>query len=72
MTDGPDLELVSELGRRLPETSVLAAEGRVHSSQQAGEARAAGALAVVIGTAITHPTSITRWFRTAVQEDLSR
>ena len=31
MTDGPDLELVAELGRRLPETSVLASEGRVHT-----------------------------------------
>ena len=68
MTDGPDLELVSELGRRLPETSVLVAEGRVHTPQQAADARATGAFAVVVGTAITHPTSITRWFCTAVED----
>ena len=31
------------------------------------DARAAGAFAVVVGTAITHPTSITGWFRAAVE-----
>ena len=30
-TTGPDLELLAELAGRLPETSVLAAEGRVHT-----------------------------------------
>ena len=67
-TDGPDLELLSELAQRLPETSVLVAEGRVHTPQQAADARSTGAFAVVVGTAITHPTSITRWFRTAVED----
>ncbi|MGP9538716.1 N-acetylmannosamine-6-phosphate 2-epimerase [Brachybacterium sp. AOP43-C2-M15] len=66
-TDGPDLELLGELADRLPETSVLVAEGRVHTPQQAADALAAGAFAVVVGTAITHPTSITGWFRTAVE-----
>lgn len=66
-TDGPDLELLRELARQLPPTSVLVAEGRVHTPLQAADARAAGAFAVVVGTAITHPTSITGWFRTAVE-----
>ena len=64
--DGPDLDLLAELAARLPATSVLIAEGRVHSPAQAAAARAAGAFAVVVGTAITHPTSITTWFRDAV------
>jgi N-acylglucosamine-6-phosphate 2-epimerase len=65
-TDGPDLELLGALAGRLPATSVLVAEGRIHSPVQAAAARAAGAHAVVVGTAITHPSSITRWFHDAV------
>lgn len=66
-TDGPDLELLTELAGRLPATSVLVAEGRVHTPAQAAAARAAGAHAVVVGTAITHPTTITTWFHEAVR-----
>lgn len=65
-TTGPDLALLGELAGTLPETSLLVAEGRVHTLEQATAARSAGARAVVVGTAITHPTSITRWFREAV------
>ncbi|MGA4508959.1 N-acetylmannosamine-6-phosphate 2-epimerase [Propionibacteriaceae bacterium G1746] len=64
-TDGPDLELLSALVEALPEHVVMA-EGRVHTVQQAAAARATGAFAVVVGTAITHPSSITGWFRDAV------
>jgi len=65
-TTGPDLALLEELAGTLPETSMLVAEGRVHTVEQAAAARAAGARAVAVGTAITHPTSITRWFHDAV------
>jgi N-acylglucosamine-6-phosphate 2-epimerase len=63
-TDGPDLELVAELTAQvgLP----VFAEGRVHTPQQARSCLEAGAHAVVVGTAITHPTSITRWFAEAL------
>ena len=64
-TDGPDLELLAELVAALPEHAVMA-EGRIHSLEQARAARATGAFAVVVGTAITHPESITAWFRAAV------
>lgn len=60
-TVGPDLELVRELVAELPGHAVVA-EGRVHTPAQAAAALEAGAFAVVVGTAITHPTSITRWF----------
>jgi N-acylglucosamine-6-phosphate 2-epimerase len=61
-TDGPDLELIgaiaeADLGRP------LIAEGRIHNPVQARAAMEAGAYAVVVGTAITHPTTITTWFR---------
>ena len=65
-TEGPDLALIQELAGVLPETSLLVAEGRVHTLVHATAARDAGARAVVVGTAITHPTTITTWFREAV------
>lgn len=64
-TEGPDLALVKTLSAELPVP--LVAEGRIHTPAQAAAARAAGAYAVVVGTAITHPTSITRWFAGAVE-----
>jgi N-acylglucosamine-6-phosphate 2-epimerase len=64
--EGPDLELLRELAEALPATSVLVAEGRVHTPAQAAACADAGAFAVVVGTAITHPTTLTTWFRDAV------
>ena len=66
-TDGPDLELVSDIAGRLPE-AVLLAEGRVHTPHQARQVLEAGAFAVVVGTAITHPTTITSWFVQALRD----
>lgn len=64
-TDGPDIELLRQMVEAFPDVPVIC-EGRVHTPQQATEVMAAGAFAVVVGTAITHPTSITTWFRDAV------
>ena len=58
--DGPDLRLVAALAARLDIPVV--AEGRVHTPAQARAALDAGAHSVVVGTAITHPTTITSWF----------
>jgi len=56
-TAPPDLRLV---GRLVRETSApVIAEGRIQRPEEAGEAFALGAAAVVIGTAITNPTAIT-------------
>jgi N-acylglucosamine-6-phosphate 2-epimerase len=63
-TDGPDLELISLTVERC--TRPVVAEGRVHSPAQAAAAIAAGAFAVCVGTAITHPSTITSWFAGAV------
>ena len=65
-TQGPDLELLeqiasAELGRP------LIAEGRIHTPAQARQALDAGAYAVVVGTAITHPATITGWFAEALK-----
>ncbi|MFE4080149.1 N-acetylmannosamine-6-phosphate 2-epimerase [Paenarthrobacter sp. YIM B13468] len=64
-TDGPDLELLEQIaagGLGKP----LIAEGRIHTAAQARQALDAGAFAVVVGTAITHPASITSWFKGAM------
>ncbi|MFC4059612.1 N-acetylmannosamine-6-phosphate 2-epimerase [Planomonospora corallina] len=63
---GPDLDLVARLARDLPVPVI--AEGRIHTPGQAAEALRRGAHAVVVGTAITHPASITRWFAGAVAD----
>jgi N-acylglucosamine-6-phosphate 2-epimerase len=63
---GPDLELVADLRGALPDV-LLVAEGRYHHPGQAAEAIAAGADAVVVGTAITDPAWITRCFARAVE-----
>jgi len=60
MTQGPDLALVAQLSRCCPVPVIC--EGRVSTPQQVSEAFAAGAYAVVIGTAITNPAAITSAF----------
>ncbi|MBX9244053.1 putative N-acetylmannosamine-6-phosphate 2-epimerase [Actinotalea ferrariae] len=59
-TDGPDLELVAQVAAA---THVpVVAEGRISTPAQAAAALVAGATTVCVGTAITHPTTITGWF----------
>lgn len=64
--EGPDLALVRALSDR---TRVpVVAEGRISTPAQAAEAIRSGAHAVVVGTAITHPTTITGWFAAALAD----
>lgn len=56
----PDLELVAHLSRAVA-VPVLA-EGRYRTPQQAFNALAVGATAVVVGGAITRPQEITKYF----------
>ena len=60
----PDLELIR---RWAGEGLAVIAEGRIRSPDQARAAREAGALAVVVGSAITRPEHVTRWFIEALQ-----
>ncbi|MFY9262674.1 MAG: N-acetylmannosamine-6-phosphate 2-epimerase [Actinomycetaceae bacterium] len=64
-TVGPDFELLAQMIEAFPDVPVIC-EGRVHTPELARQVMDAGAFAVVVGTAITHPTSITTWFRDAV------
>jgi N-acylglucosamine-6-phosphate 2-epimerase len=60
---GPDLELVAALAERLD--CPVVAEGRYAEPGQVAAAFAAGAFAVVVGTAITEPVALTRRFAAA-------
>lgn len=64
-TLGPDLDLIAEIAATC--TTPIMAEGRIHRPEDAAAALAAGAFAVCVGTAITHPTTITGWFRDAIE-----
>lgn len=66
-TEGPDLELLAQIVEDHPERPVIA-EGRIRTPEDAAAALEAGAWAVVVGTAITHPTSLTRRFRASLKE----
>ncbi len=65
-TDGPDFDLLQRLVAMSP-VPVLA-EGRINTPDEAAHALRLGAHAVVVGSAITHPTSITRRFAAAVND----
>jgi putative N-acetylmannosamine-6-phosphate epimerase len=63
--DVPDLALVAALARL---GRPVFAEGRYRTPEQARAAIAAGAAAVVVGSAITRVEHITRWFADAVAD----
>lgn len=66
-TSAPDLALIADI--HAAQLGVpLVAEGRIYTPAQARQALEAGADFVVVGTAITHPTTITGWFAQALKE----
>ena len=65
---GPDLALVAELARV---GRFVVAEGRYHTPAQASDAMAAGASAVVAGSAITRTEHVTSWFVRAIGAERS-
>ncbi len=66
-TAGPDLEFLREAVAAAESSGTpVFCEGRIHTLDDAKTAIEAGAFAIVVGTAITHPTSITSWFANAI------
>lgn len=64
-TDGVDLRLIAEIASAC--TAPVMAEGRIRTPEDVVAARAAGAFAVCVGTAITHPSTITSWLVQALE-----
>ena len=67
LDEGPDLPLLRQATSEFPGLPIIC-EGHVHTPAEARSAIDAGAWAVVVGTAITHPTSLTSWFKAALDE----
>lgn len=65
LRSGPDIDLVRGLVARVDKP--VLAEGRISTPQEAAQAIDAGAFGVVVGTAITHPESITARFAEALR-----
>lgn len=69
---GPDLDFVAESAAALAELApgprdvLIMAEGRYYEPSDVAAAFTAGAHSVTVGTAITHPTTITGWFKEAI------
>ncbi|OKL46506.1 N-acetylmannosamine-6-phosphate 2-epimerase [Boudabousia liubingyangii] len=59
-TEGPDLELVKEVLGAV--TKPVIVEGRIHSPEDLKAVMELGPCSACVGTAITHPTSLTKWF----------
>jgi len=64
-TPGPDYELLDLLIHTV--NIPVIAEGRFNTPEAAGRALELGAYAVVVGSAITRPQMITRWFVDAIK-----
>lgn len=62
---GPDIRLIERLAKTLPLPVI--GEGRFRFPWQVRRALNSGAHAVVVGTAITNPITITQWFAQATQ-----
>ncbi len=64
-TVGPDFEFAEQAIAAC--TKPVVVEGRVHTLEHAVAVMRLGAHAVCVGTAITHPSTITGWFAEAVK-----
>ena len=67
MNDGPDIPILRQALEEFPGFPVIC-EGHVHTPADAKLVMDEGAWAVVVGTGITHPTSLTSWFKAAIEE----
>lgn len=65
----PDFELVKQMAGL---GTFVIAEGRIRTPEQAAQARAAGANAVVVGSAITRTEHIVSWYRSALAASPAR
>ncbi|MCS4536370.1 N-acetylmannosamine-6-phosphate 2-epimerase [Corynebacterium sp. HS2168-gen11] len=65
-TPGPDFEFIDQVVARI--TKPIIVEGRIHTVADLAEVFKRPIHAACVGTAITHPTSITRWFTESVPQ----
>ncbi|MBK9291849.1 MAG: N-acetylmannosamine-6-phosphate 2-epimerase [Bacteroidetes bacterium] len=64
----PDWDLLNRLVKQFGQHLPVIAEGRFNTPALAAQAIKQGAWAVVVGTAITRPQTITKWFSDAIRQ----
>ena len=69
-TVGPDFELIDCVCERIDKPIVV--EGRIHTVEQLEQVWQRPIHAACVGTAITHPTTITRWFAQATDNSQTK
>lgn len=69
-SDGPNFPLLQDLICAFDQDIPIIAEGRYNTPELAGKAINMGAWAVVVGTAITRPQVITKWFKDAFEREV--
>ena len=69
MHDGPDFELLQRLHAVL--NIPVIAEGRINTPALAARMSSLGAWSIVVGSAITRPTEITKWFVESMKRPLA-
>jgi N-acylglucosamine-6-phosphate 2-epimerase len=67
---GPDFNLLRLLAQDFGNSLPVIAEGRYNTPELARQAIETGAWAVVTGTAITRPQTITKWFYNAINKKI--
>lgn len=67
LDEGPDLPLLRQATSEFPDLAIIC-ERHVHTPAEGRAAIDAGARAVVVGTAITHSTSLISWSKAALEE----
>ncbi|MFZ4620904.1 MAG: N-acetylmannosamine-6-phosphate 2-epimerase [Bacteroidota bacterium] len=67
--DGPDFDLLKKLASTL--SIPVIAEGRVNTPALASQMMSLGAWSIVVGSAITRPTEITKWFVESIARSTS-
>lgn len=66
--DEPNIDLIIQLVKYFGMDYPVIAEGRINTPELASRAMKAGAWAVVVGSAITRPHVITKWFADAIKK----
>lgn len=59
---GVDVEFISELQKALPQGTPIVVEGRLHRPEDLQRVLEMGVFSACVGTAITHPRTLTKWF----------
>ena len=70
--NNPSFSLLEECIKFVPRDFPIMAEGRFNKPEYAAQAIENGAWAVIVGTSITRPQIITRWYVNAIKKKVGQ